>query len=167
MSPAGVYPFLAVWQRRRGGVHLLGGLDPVAARLSSAGTAARSEALTRSRQLAQPFSLAFALTWAAWLHQLRREPHPTQVQAEAAIAVCTEQGFAQLLAFGRLLRGWALAMQAQGDEGLADIHQGLAAYQATGAAVGRPQYLALLAEAQGQLGQPQGGWRCSRKRSRW
>ena len=111
------------------------------------------EALTRAQQLAQPFSLAFALTWGAWLHQLRREPRATHAQAEAAIAVCTEQGFAQLLAFGRLLRGWALATQGQGDEGIADIHQGLAAYQATGAAVGRPQYLALLAEAHGQRGQ--------------
>ena len=84
---------------------------------------------------------------------MRREPHATHAQAEAAIALCTEQGFAQLLAFGRLLRGWALATQGQGEEGIADIHQGLAAYQATGAAVGRPQYLALLAEAQGQRGQ--------------
>jgi predicted ATPase len=115
------------------------------------------EVLTRARQLAQPFSLAFALAWVAWLHQLRREPHASQAQAEAAIAVCTEQGFAQLLAFGRLLRGWALAMQGQGAEGITDIQQGLAAYQATGAAVGRPQYLALLAEAQGQHGQAAGG----------
>jgi predicted ATPase len=115
------------------------------------------EALTRARQLGQPFSLAFALAWGAWLHQLRREPRATQEQAEAAITVCTEQGFAQLLAFGRLLRGWALATQHQGDEGITQIHQGLEAYQATGAAVGRPQYLALLAEAQGQRGQVEMG----------
>jgi adenylate cyclase len=85
------------------------------------------EALTRARQLAQPFSLAFAHAWAAWLHQLRREPQATQAQAEATMAVCTEQGFAQLLAFGRLLQGWALAAQQQGKDGIAHIYQGLEA----------------------------------------
>jgi predicted ATPase len=115
------------------------------------------EALTLARQLAQPFSLAFALDWASWLHQLRREPQATQDQAEAAMALCTEQGFAQLLAFGRLMRGWALAARQQGEDGIAHIHQGLTAYQATGAAVGRPQYLALLAEAHGQVRQAEAG----------
>jgi DNA-binding winged helix-turn-helix (wHTH) protein/predicted ATPase len=115
------------------------------------------EAITWARQLAQPFSLAFALNWVAWLHQLRREPQAAQDQAEAAMALCTEQGFAQLLAFGRVLRGWALAARQQGENGIAHIHQGLAAYQATGAAVGRPQQLALLAEAHGQVRQAEAG----------
>jgi predicted ATPase len=115
------------------------------------------EALTRARQLAQPFSLAFAHAWAAWLCQLRREPQATQAQAETAIVVCTEQRFAQLLAFGRLLQGWPLAAQQQGEDGIAYIYQGLEAYQATGAAVGRLQYLALLAEAHGQVGQAEAG----------
>jgi predicted ATPase len=115
------------------------------------------EALTRARQLAQPLGLAFALDWVAWLHQLRREPQTTQDQAEAAMALCTEQGFAQLLAFGRVLRGWVLAARQQGEDGITHIRQGLAAYQATGAAVGRPQQLALLAEAHGQVGQAEAG----------
>jgi len=115
------------------------------------------EAITWARQLAQPLSLAFALNWVAWLYQLRREPQAAQDQAEAAMALCTEQGFAQLLAFGRLLRGWALAARQQGEDGIAHIHQGLAAYQATGAAVGRPQQLALLAEVHGRVGQAEAG----------
>jgi len=115
------------------------------------------EAITWARQLAQPLSLAFALDWTAWLHLLRREPQAAQDQAEAAMSLCTEQGFAQLLAFGRLLRGWALATRQQGEDGIAHIHQGLAAYQATGAAVGRPQQLALLAEAYGQVRQAEAG----------
>jgi class 3 adenylate cyclase/predicted ATPase len=115
------------------------------------------EALTRAQQLAQPFGLAFALDWVAWLHQLRREPQVTQAQAEAAMALCTERGFAQLLALGRMLQGWALAVQQQREAGIVHIHQGLHAYEATGAAVGRPQYLALLAEAQGQVGQAEAG----------
>ena len=58
-----------------------------------------------------------------------------------------EQGFPHWLAWGTLLRGWALAGQGQGKEATAQIHQGSAAYQASGAAAARPYRLALLAEA--------------------
>jgi adenylate cyclase len=105
------------------------------------------EALMWAQELAHPFSQAFALAWAAWLHQLRREPLVTQARAEATMAVCVQQGFTQLLGLGRMLRGWALAARHQGEDGIAHLRQGMDAYQATGAAIGRPHYLTLLAEA--------------------
>jgi hypothetical protein len=40
-------------------------------------------------------------------------------QAEAAIALSTEQGFPLWVALGTSLRGWALAMQGQGETGMA------------------------------------------------
>ena len=43
-----------------------------------------------------------------------------------------EQGFPHWEAWGTLLRGWALAEQGHGDAGLAQIHQGLAAYAGHG-----------------------------------
>jgi hypothetical protein len=46
-------------------------------------------------------------------------------QAEAAVALSTEEGFPQLVAMGTSLRGWALAMQGQGEEGMAQLHQGI------------------------------------------
>ena len=49
--------------------------------------------VTLARGLAHPFSLAFALTVATDVHQYRREWDQTQEQAEAAIALATEQGF--------------------------------------------------------------------------
>jgi predicted ATPase len=51
------------------------------------------------------------------------------------------------------LRGWVLAAGGQGEEGITQIQQGLAAYRATGVARDRPYYLALLAEAFIQTGQ--------------
>src|SRR5262249_56610158 len=48
------------------------------------------EALTLARELTQPFSLAMALLFTAWLHQYRREVQATQEQAEAAIILSTE-----------------------------------------------------------------------------
>ena len=58
---------------------------------------------------------------------------------------------------GTILRGWALAEQGQGEEGIAQIRQGLAALRATGAEVVRPYFLALLAEAYGKVGQTEEG----------
>ena len=66
--------------------------------------------------------------------------------AEAAVALATEH-VRQWAAYGTSLRGWALAMQGQGEEGLAQIRQGIAAWQATGAAVFVPYLSTLLAES--------------------
>jgi predicted ATPase len=92
------------------------------------------------------------LDLAAWLHQLRREEQSTIELAEEAIALCTEHEFPFWLAMGATLRGWALAMQGGGEEGIELIRQGLDAWWATGADLGRPWYLALLAESYGKIG---------------
>jgi predicted ATPase len=104
------------------------------------------EALTLAQELAHPASLAYALHYAGVVHQLRREEHAARMRAEVVMTLATEQGFAQRVAQGAILRGWALAAQGQEAEGLEQMRQGLAAYQATGAEVGRPHMLALLAE---------------------
>ena len=49
--------------------------------------------------------------------------------------------------------GWALALQGQGQAGLAQLRQGMAAVLATGQALFQPLYLILLAEAAGHGGQ--------------
>jgi predicted ATPase len=114
-------------------------------------------ALTLARELSHPYSLAYALDHAAWLHQYRREGQAAQELAEAEIALCTEQGFALFVAHGTLQRGWAWTEQGQGEEGIAQIQQGLAAWRATGAEVERPYILARLAEAYGKVRQPEEG----------
>jgi class 3 adenylate cyclase/predicted ATPase len=115
------------------------------------------EALTLVQDLAHPSSLAFALNFAARLHQFRREGRAAQERAEAAITISTQQGFQLWLAYGTTLRGWALVEQGQREEGLAQIRQGLADWQAGGAELWRPYYLALLAETYGQAGQTEDG----------
>jgi predicted ATPase len=111
------------------------------------------EALTLAQELVHPFSRACAMCFAGMLCQLRRETQAAQELATAAIALCTEQGFAHYLARGTILQGWVMAAQGQGAAGLAHMRQGLVAYQATGAAVFRSYYLAFLAEAYGKVGQ--------------
>jgi predicted ATPase len=114
-------------------------------------------ALTLAQEHTQRFSLARALVYGALLHQFRREGQLVQERAEAAITLSTEQGFPHWLAVGTFLRGRALAAQGQGAEGVAQMQQGLAARLAAGAELGRPLYLALLAQAYRGMGQAKEG----------
>jgi predicted ATPase len=115
------------------------------------------EALTLAQELSHPFSLVYALSSAAHLHLYRREGQVTQERVEAAMTLATGQGFAFWVAHGTILRGWVLAAQGQGEEGIAQMRQGLAAYRATGAEVGRPYWLAQLAGVSGKAGQAEEG----------
>jgi predicted ATPase len=107
--------------------------------------------------VSHPFSLAFAFVFAACFSYFRREEQPTQKWAEAAIALSREQGFPFWMTLAAMLRGWALAKQRQGEEGIAQLHQGLAGQRAMGTELSRPHFLAMLAEAYGDTGQSEEG----------
>jgi predicted ATPase len=115
------------------------------------------ETLTLARSLSRPYYRVHALYFAALVHQFRREEHLTQERAEAAMALCAEQGYAHYLAAATILRGWAQAAQGQNEVGLAHLRRGLAAVQATGAVRTYPS--GLLAERYWQTGQAKEGLR--------
>jgi tetratricopeptide (TPR) repeat protein len=94
------------------------------------------EALTLARELSQPYSLATALYFAADVHMHRREGQSTYEQAEAALGLAGEHGFAFRVAQATILRGWALVEQGQGEAGIAQMRQGQAAHRATGSGQG-------------------------------
>jgi predicted ATPase len=73
------------------------------------------------------------------------------------LVLSREQGFALWVAIGMILQGWALAEHGQGQAGIAQIRQGLAALRTTGTEMLRPYFLALLAEEYGGAGQAQEG----------
>jgi predicted ATPase len=58
---------------------------------------------------------------------------------------------------GKILRGRVLAEQGHASEGIAQIQQGLTAYQATGSALLQPYFLALWSEAHQRAGQAEAG----------
>lgn len=115
------------------------------------------EALAMARTRPDAFNLALCLVFAAEVHLCRREVQLTREYAEAAISVSGEQGFPIYLAWGTVLLGWALAEQGNHAQGIAQIQRGIAAYHETGAALGQPNLLALLAHAYGEAGQIQAG----------
>jgi predicted ATPase len=101
--------------------------------------------------------LAWALGTTAEIYQFRREVRRTREQAEALLTLSTERGFTFWEALATVFRGWALAEQGQGVEGIAQIRQGLVAWQAMGEALLQPRGRTLLAEIYGKVGQPEAG----------
>jgi TOMM system kinase/cyclase fusion protein len=145
------------------------GLDPgVACRAHAAATlwvlgypaqalARVHEALALAYELSHPYSLAWARCWAAIVSQWRRDVPAVHEHAEAAVALSTAQGFSLVVARGTSLRGWALALQGQGEAGLAQLRQGIAAERATGAALNVPYLCTMLADVAAHLGHPADG----------
>jgi predicted ATPase len=117
------------------------------------------EALTLAQELSHPYSLAYALQSAMRLHRFRREVQAAREQAEALVTLSNQQGFAQWLAGGTMMCGWALMVQGQEGEGMAQMRHGLTAWRAMGIEAGLPYWLAMLAEAYGSTGQVEAGKR--------
>jgi predicted ATPase len=115
------------------------------------------ETLARAQQVGHTPSLAWAQIYSAALSQHRRDVAATQAAAEAALALATAHGLEHRIAHGRILWGWARAMQGDAATGVAHIHQGVGAVQRIGQQLYLPYFLALLAEAYGQVGQPAAG----------
>jgi predicted ATPase len=115
------------------------------------------EALALAQALSHPYSLAFARLLAAFVTQFRRDVPAVHAHAEAVVALATEQGFPHWAAMGTVLWGWALALQGQREEGIAQIGQGIAAYRATGAAGFVPYFYTVLADVSAHLGHTEDG----------
>jgi predicted ATPase len=110
------------------------------------------EALELAHALLHPLSLAYARGIAAVVSQCRRDVPAVHEHAEVAVALATAQGFPFLAAWLTSVRGWALAMQDQGEEGRTQVRQGIATWQATGAVLLVPYLSTLLMDVSAHLG---------------
>jgi predicted ATPase len=113
--------------------------------------------LRRADELAQPFGMAQIL-WAGLIVALGRGDLAGLVpQARRLIELCEREDLGVWLAGGRILSGWAMADQGRPAAGIVSIQQGLEAWEATGSALIRPYYLALLAQAEARRGRFEAG----------
>lgn len=110
-----------------------------------------------AEELAHPFTLAFAYNYCAVLRHLRREHAPAHLLAESAVQVSVEHGFPFWHAWGDMMRARTLVDLGSADVGIAALRRGLAAYETTGAGMGKTLFLALLADACVKAGQAQAG----------
>jgi predicted ATPase/class 3 adenylate cyclase len=115
--------------------------------------------LPLARTLAHPLSLAYALAATAVWQHLGRDVHGVHDMGEAAHTFAAAQAFPLFAAEGALLHGWARTELGQWEAGLAQMAQGLRAWQQTGARLLQPYFLALLAAAHGHGGQGAEGLR--------
>jgi predicted ATPase len=116
------------------------------------------KALALAQELDHPYVLANAQsTGGAMVHLLRRDLQAAQALAEASLTLASEHEFRPFLAQATMQRGRALAEQGRIEEGIAQLRQGLAAWEATGTRYRRPTFLAWLAEAYGKVGQVEEG----------
>ena len=117
------------------------------------------DALALAHELKHPFSVAYALCCCAFVSQFRRDVRNVREQAEAAVALATEHGFAPWAALATSFRGWALAMEGKSEKGLVELQQGIAALRAQGAGIWLPFRCTMLAEVFDLLGNTEEGLR--------
>jgi predicted ATPase len=106
-----------------------------------------AEAIGLARKLNDMASLGLALYWAGLLAHFDGNPAEVERLASDLIELSTYQTFASWLPGGVVLRGWARSASGKLAEGILCIEDGIRDYQATGAVLRLPYFLALKAEA--------------------
>ena len=125
------YLFLSSWQ--------LGDADH-ALRVSE-------EAIALARQIAHPFSLAYALHHSNWLYLQARLGAKLRAAAAEQIAITAEQGFAFWHASGTFFKGAGMLLQGELENAMPFLLKGLQAWQATGAELTVTYQFSTLGEA--------------------
>jgi predicted ATPase len=110
------------------------------------------EALKLARDLGHPYSITYALSFAAAVRRLRGEPREALRLAEAAIRLSAEQGSPFWVSLGSVLKGWALSEAGELEDGIGCIRRGLASSRALGAEITTPYFLGEMAETCGKGG---------------
>src|SRR5262249_43076404 len=115
------------------------------------------QALALARELSHPFSLAFALSYAALLHHLRRHTQASLDAAQSAIDLSAEQGFPVFVLMRTLVISSALIERGREEEEMGRLRQGLSAARASGAELLQCYGLGVLAHAYGKAGRDEEG----------
>ncbi|MEO8194045.1 MAG: protein kinase [Gemmatimonadales bacterium] len=108
---------------------------------------ARDAALELGADSPDPRSLAFAMLFAAVLHQLRREVDKTLDYSTRCIAICDEHGVAQERVWAMAVHGWALAHSGKPDEGVRELEASIAIQRSRHAELNLTYALRQLAES--------------------
>jgi class 3 adenylate cyclase/predicted ATPase len=111
------------------------------------------EAVTLAERVAHPLSNVQAQQSTTHIHLLRREPKDARRWLDKWILMSKEFGFVLSNSVGRFEMGWVLAEEGQATEGVREMREGIAAITATGAAMGMPFMLCILARTCGESGE--------------
>ncbi len=103
------------------------------------------EALELAQQLAHPFSLAYALNFATWLHHDCRKEQRARTLAEKAEALSNEHRLGFLNPMGKIFQGFYLSKDGDIERGITLVREALSEYETTEQHLYRPYALSLLA----------------------
>jgi tetratricopeptide (TPR) repeat protein len=118
------------------------------------------EGLALARRLPDAFTLAWACHGAGATRQIVGDWPASEALAAEAMQLAEEHGFPHVLGMAMVNRGWALIMQGRAPAGIAMLREGVAAVEATGAALMHSSYLGMLAAAEAWQGDRAAALRC-------
>jgi class 3 adenylate cyclase/predicted ATPase len=105
------------------------------------------KAVADAQRLSNPFIYAMALGLASALHVHRNEFAQALERADGSSALSGEHGFPQWTAYAMICRGQARAVFGQADDGIAEMEQGWADWQALGSKLAGTHATVRLADA--------------------
>ena len=113
-----------------------------------------AEAISLAKELNDLHGLVLALVFAAILAHQGNDPEEVERFTSEVIEISTRQNFANWLAAGIAIRGWARAIQGNTEEGVSLVEEGIRSYQTCGSMVNMSYLLALKAEVFYLAGRP-------------
>ena len=106
-----------------------------------------NEAYALANKEMHPLSIAVAEWGLSFVHLLRRDAGEGRHWAEKEIEISQKYVLPLMLSTGKVQLGWALAEQGHVGEAIEHMLRGAAAMRATGAQMGLPFFLGILAQA--------------------
>jgi adenylate cyclase len=116
-----------------------------------------AEAIALARKLGHPFTLAYVLVFAAWLHNDLRDRVGTAMFAYEAAAHSRKHGLQYWLPMALVFQGCLLAGEGKIEQGIEQIRLGMSTYQTMQLDLYRPYSLAMLAQVHAHAGDVEQG----------
>jgi tetratricopeptide (TPR) repeat protein len=110
------------------------------------------DAIALADALKHPFSQAYALGCAAWLHSYRREPAAMAARAQDTMALSQAQALGWWLLWGMIFEGRGKVDAGDRQGGIQQMEQALGMYRGVGSGMVVPYFLVQLAEAYASIG---------------
>jgi hypothetical protein len=90
-------------------------------------------AVDHARRLEHPFTLSFALSFAAWLRVYQREATESRALTDELLELCTLYGIEVFLAHGRVLDAWLKCDAGGGAAALTEMSEAIGFFRSVGA----------------------------------
>ena len=109
--------------------------------------ASATDAIQLARRIGHPFSLSYAMNFAAHLQVWLGDATAAEEHAREAVRSAQGQGLTAMLAIGQILQAWSRTVLRGDDAAIGELREGVARWRATGARLVTPYWTYMLASA--------------------